>query len=790
MHIPLCRERRKVFIISKQRLLLILLLSIPQLQSCSNDETQNTNKGDQIAPVFVSQSLPSGVITGSFDVAWQLQESNPARVGILLSQDGGSTYTTLTSINDGSLSGSYNWDSTAQSDGTDYRMKLVAYDIPGNSSSIESTIFEIGNNAKPFLSVGAVPTSHSPVTISWTGNNLQNTSLDIAYIDVSQTQNVEQSIESGISLTNDSNGQYVWNDSGLNGNFKLVFTVHKFGYPDFKATSNAFILDNIAPSLVKDDIHFSYDSTASEVKMDWTAATDNIDTSLLYSVESFDEPTTAWTSISQINTTSTSLGALPNAIQKYLRVSVRDEAGNMVNFTPSHVEGFVDPNFSHPELLNQSAYVRATTMDGVGRLLVAKDSLSSTLLISRLDSQGNADTSLGGTGDIEIPSSNTTLSLSSPTTASIIVDPNYKNGNSTYRILSCGHDLKTASDYQMFIIALNDDGSVDTTFNQTGAQFLPSNPVSIETNCHALAVDSNNNVYAVGETSTTGDVTGYDVVVVKFDKNGNFDTTFGTGGVLSLAPFDLFHNDIRERVLGIAVDTNDNLYLTGRSNLTNSQSGTYEMYVAKFDSSGSAVNFSATQPATNVIHSTSFSVLGSGLVASAGYKIILDDNGDIYVGGVVYEGISENIPMPTVWRFLASGEVDASFNDEVPVPATSAKVNGRVLVDSDMFESSGVPLGFTKTTRNRVLISYSIANVGSPSSYNSYVDRLTSTGIDKTYAINGKLTVALPTSSPDTPNAFVAPKLIAKTLNFNPINERVYFNGSHESGGHYLLSFY
>jgi len=27
-------------------------------------------------------------------------------------------------------------------------------------------------------------------------------------------------------------------------------------------------------------------------------------------------------------------------------------------------------------------------------------------------------------------------------------------------------------------------------------------------------------------------------------------------------------------------------------------------------------------------------------------------------------------------------------------------------------------------------------------------------------------------------------------LNFNPINERVYFNGSHESGGHYLLSFY
>ncbi len=96
-----------------------------------------------------------------------------------------------------------------------------------------------------------------------------------------------------------------------------------------------------------------------------------------------------------------------------------------------------------------------------------------------------------------------------------------------------------------------------------------------------LDTDSEGNVYATGWT--LGDLGGenagsYDAWVTKYDRNGNqvWIEQFGTGGD-DASYFD-----------GIEVDSNDNIFLTGYtdSDLGGPNAGSYDAWVAKYDSDG------------------------------------------------------------------------------------------------------------------------------------------------------------------------------------------------------------
>ena len=128
--------------------------------------------------------------------------------------------------------------------------------------------------------------------------------------------------------------------------------------------------------------------------------------------------------------------------------------------------------------------------------------------------------------------------------------------------------------YDSWLVKVNNNGHLEwiKQFGTPNYEFL-----------WGIDIDSKGNVYATGWT--LGDLGGenagsYDAWVTKYDSNGNqvWIEQFGTGG--DDAPGSFFNN--------LEVDSNDNIFLTGYtdSNLGGPNAGSYDAWVAKYDSDG------------------------------------------------------------------------------------------------------------------------------------------------------------------------------------------------------------
>ena len=128
--------------------------------------------------------------------------------------------------------------------------------------------------------------------------------------------------------------------------------------------------------------------------------------------------------------------------------------------------------------------------------------------------------------------------------------------------------------YDSWLVKVNNNGQLEwiEQFGTPDYEFL-----------WGIDTDSEGNVYATGWT--LGDLGGenagsYDAWVTKYDSNGNqvWIEQFGTGG--DDGPGSFFNN--------LEVDSNDNIFLTGYtdSNLGGPNAGSYDAWVAKYDSDG------------------------------------------------------------------------------------------------------------------------------------------------------------------------------------------------------------
>jgi hypothetical protein len=162
----------------------------------------------------------------------------------------------------------------------------------------------------------------------------------------------------------------------------------------------------------------------------------------------------------------------------------------------------------------------------------------------------------------------------------------------------------------------------DTSGNKLWTQLLGNSEYE---GGDGIAVDSNDNIYITGYTD--GDLDGntnaggFDTFIAKYDTSGNKQWTqlLGTSG--------------DDRGYGIAVDSNDNIYITGDA---------YDIFIAKYDTSGN-------KQWTQLLGTSTF----------RGYGIAVDSNDNIYITGKIRGDLDGNTNAGgsdiLIARYAASG---------------------------------------------------------------------------------------------------------------------------------------
>lgn len=218
-------------------------------------------------------------------------------------------------------------------------------------------------------------------------------------------------------------------------------------------------------------------------------------------------------------------------------------------------------------------------------------------------------------------------------------------------------------------------GVLDNTFGSNGiATYLSGS----QSTANALAVDSTNKVVVAGNDGSNN------LLLLRYTTAGVLDTTFGTGGVVTLT----IGNGLTPN--SILVDANGKIVVAGNANI----SGQINLFIARFTSAGAI--------------DTTFGNNSSGyntITANAYYKgnsLAIDTNAKLVVAGVAS---SLNGSDFLVARFNTNGQLDTTFNSigivTTTIPNYSVNNATSVSVDSS---NRIVACGYSNNNNNSLFV--------------------------------------------------------------------------------------
>jgi uncharacterized delta-60 repeat protein len=132
-----------------------------------------------------------------------------------------------------------------------------------------------------------------------------------------------------------------------------------------------------------------------------------------------------------------------------------------------------------------------------------------------------------------------------------------------------------ATNTDFAVVRYNRDGDLDTGFGTGGKVTTAINAASDE--AYAVAVQSDGKIL-VGGTTEAG-ASGYDFALVRYNANGSLDTGFGTGGKVTTA----FGNG-PDKAYAIAVQSDGKIVLGGEASFTTTG---YDFALARYNADGS-----------------------------------------------------------------------------------------------------------------------------------------------------------------------------------------------------------
>ncbi len=268
--------------------------------------------------------------------------------------------------------------------------------------------------------------------------------------------------------------------------------------------------------------------------------------------------------------------------------------------------------------------------------------------IRAIDASGAVDSSFGALGDLA-PSDG-------------VVDMKVDSANRI--VVITGITIKGAGGIQLSRYLNN--GSIDSSFGSLGSTSIFYAAGDIYPS--ALTIDSNDNIFALGEDGSSIDET--HLLVAKVDSTGSVNLSFGSSGVTSIATMPAGYDETNAQ--DIAIDHDGNIYLTGYTTLDD---GTIVNSLAKVTSTG--------MPDMSFGGGASFVQLDAASTDfTFAQSIAIDAKNNVIVAGGA--GTYANSQM-FVARYLSDGTLDTSFNGSgielLNVETSDHAEVGTVLID-------------------------------------------------------------------------------------------------------------
>ncbi|MGX7666376.1 T9SS type A sorting domain-containing protein [Flavobacterium pedocola] len=220
-----------------------------------------------------------------------------------------------------------------------------------------------------------------------------------------------------------------------------------------------------------------------------------------------------------------------------------------------------------------------------------------------------------------------------------IVTTDFGNSDDDCKSVALQNDGKiVVAGYTSIGLALaryNSNGSLDNTFSSDGKV------ISSSSNGNSVVVQNDGKVVVVGSAYTDNSP---DFALVRYNSNGNLDTTFDTDGIV-ITPF-IFLVSVNDFAQSIAIQSDGKIVVAGYSDFTDNHNlSNNDIVLARYDSNG---NLDATFGSGGKV------ITGFGSGRDIAQSMAIQNDGKIIVAGHSDGDFA-------LWRYNNNGSLDTTF---------------------------------------------------------------------------------------------------------------------------------
>lgn len=326
-------------------------------------------------------------------------------------------------------------------------------------------------------------------------------------------------------------------------------------------------------------------------------------------------------------------------------------------------------------IVNGDDYAECLTIQDDGKILVGGYGLR----IVRYNSDGTLDTTFNAVGYTPPFGTNVLLNC----IRQIIITP-------TNKILAVGAIY--TSKWYLYLAQYNSNGSLDTTFGTNGRRNIDVGPSITTTVGNAIYTSDNKILIVTNSYLSDGDFN-----IIKTNKFGDLETSFGTNGIVTL---DGVNNDLEGK---IALRADGKIILSGNSN-SNPASGSYKQHVLMLLNPDGTLD---TTFGTNGKIFTNFAVNNSQQIKNL---MLLNDDSILISGSIYTNNQTGNDGF--VAKYNATGQLDSlfgtngvstvSFVNSNGFLGMSDYINGMTIQNDNKIVVAGLTSGYQMNTKSCV----------------------------------------------------------------------------------------